>query len=294
MNDAKTIDDAIERIREAMPPHQFAKVMMTPAKGSSSRELFRDSCAMLRAGVSADVQRVILLARFNEYYRPIEDREIDNAIANASNAPSTGRRYPEAAPALWTSLTKNSVGCLERLKEMSTARNPGALTTGAVIDRLFKADDLICLCDAGMRSITETRAYFAGDEESFPFIVPSAMSARSGLTRSGKISPRTLANVGPRSHAVIEFDVGSLDEQAAVILHLVEVGPPLKMVVFSGGKSLHSWFETGPLTAEDTEKFLRYSALCGADTATFNPVQLVRNPNARRDILTQQTVQFLA
>jgi hypothetical protein len=279
---------------KVLPTHQLARIMEPPAKHTSARELFRDACAMKRAGITACDQEIVLRARFNNYYRPLDDREIANAIANANDTPSSGPRWPKANPDHLLEITRGCVGALDRLRVMSPVRNPGALTAGAVIDRLFKAEDLLCFGTSDHRAFTEPRGHFLGDEASYPLVVPNAMKAASGTTLSGRESPRTLSNVGPRDHAVVEFDSGSLDEQASILLHLASVGPTMRLVVFSGSKSLHGWFDVRSCPTDDVDKFLRYAAYAGADTATFNPVQFVRTPNAWRDDERRQVAEFLS
>jgi hypothetical protein len=102
-----------------------------------------------------------------------------------------------------------------------------------------------------------------------------------------------LANTGPLTYQVVEFDRGTLDEQAKIHLHLLHFAK-LRLVVFSGNKSLHGWYDVRSMGPEEITRFRRYVAALGADKATFTPCQLVRTPNARRDNGAIQTVLFLA
>lgn len=284
----------LEKLRLFMPEHQLARLMEAPKKHASSRELYRDACAMKRAGIPPAEQETVLRARFFNYYRPLQDREFENAIANADDTSTpTGPRWPKANVEQIEAITKGCSGALDQLREMSPTKNPGTLSTGVIVDRLFKPDDLLCFGTSGHLAFTAKRSWFAGTEDTYSLVVPNPMSAEMGTTLCGRKSPRTLSNVGPRANAVIEFDSGSLDEQAAILLHLKSVGPELRIVVFSGSKSLHGWFDVRHVDPADTDKFLRYAAYLGADTATFNPVQFVRTPNAWRDGGRQQTVEFL-
>lgn len=290
----KIPESILDKLRQ-MPRAQFERIMTPPEMHGSARELYRDACAMKRAGIPPADQETVLRARFFNYYRPMEDREFENAIANADDTQeSVTPRWPKANRGEIERITAGCAGALERLRQASPLKNPGDLTTGSIIDRLFGAGDLLCFGSANLQATTEPRAYFLEDEETYPLIVPNPMSARTGETKNGRPSVRSLSNVGPRIHAVIEFDWGSLDEQAAVILHLSTFGIPLLLVVFSGSKSLHAWFDVRDLPAEEVEKFLRYAAYLGADTATFNPVQFVRMPNAWRDDERKQTAQYLS
>ena len=277
-------------------------ILTPPALHKSSTELFRDACRMSRAGISDEVQEIVLRARFWNYYRVLEDREFTNAIANA-RARVEGvenseifRRYPRPNHDQRNEvLSKAPVHALEVLKEASPIRNPGLLPTGHVVDLIFGNEDpLLCLSTASKYATTERRSYFRGMEESYNFIVPSPMSARFGRTKGdGRMTVRSLDNVGPRMYVVIEFDSGTLDEQAGLVLHLSTFSHPLRMVVFSGGKSLHAWFDVRGVEDAQVQQFLRYAAWLGADTATFSPVQLVRTPNVEREPGRVQEVLYL-
>src|SRR4029453_4256898 len=123
------------------------------------------------------------------------------------------------------------------------------------------------------------------------FIVPSAMSARMGLTKEGKESVHTLSNTGARRFLVIEFDQGGVDEHAAVLLHLA-ASAPLVLVVHSGSKSLHGWFYCAGQIQERLERFMRYVVSLGADKATWTRSQFVRMPDGTRANGKRQTVFF--
>ena len=284
--------DLQEQLRLLLSEREFARIMAEPTPHNSGRELYRDACAMKRAGISAADQVRVLEARFAGYYKS-KHREIACAVENADDSTSRPPRFPKPNAEVIRKVTANAAGALDRLRAISPTKNPGTLATGAIIDRLFKPDDLLCFGSADHGATTDSRTFFRGDEGHYPFIVPSPMSAPMGTTQAGRPSPRTLSNVGPRAYAVIEFDTGTLDEQAEIILHLQQIGPPLQLVLFSGSKSLHAWFEVRFLGHDETEKFLRYAAYLGADTATFNPVQFVRTPNAWRDAERKQTVEYL-
>ena len=89
-------------------------------------------------------------------------------------------------------------------------------------------------------------------------IVPSPMTARTGRTQEGKVSEHTLENTGPRRFLVIEQDTGTVDEQAAVLLHLAEHAP-LALAVHSGSKSIHGWFYCEGKREERLRVFMRYA-----------------------------------
>ncbi|MFT5470267.1 MAG: hypothetical protein ACI8UO_005394 [Verrucomicrobiales bacterium] len=123
-------------------------------------------------------------------------------------------------------------------------------------------------------------------------IVPSPMTGPFGKRKSdGELSKHTLDNTGPRRFLVIEFDQGSLDEQAGLIWEL-GTRAPLIMVVFSGSKSLHAWFSCADVPETELRKFMNYAVTLGADKATWTRSQFVRMPNARRSNGNPQDALF--
>ena len=118
------------------------------------------------------------------------------------------------------------------------------------------------------------------------------MSAVTGLTKDGRDSKHTLANTGERRFLICEFDTGTPDEHAALLLHLGGFAP-LVCVVHSGGKSLHGWFFVAGQPESKIEKFFRYAVSLGADRATWTRSQFVRMPDGTRDNGKRQTVYFL-
>jgi hypothetical protein len=124
------------------------------------------------------------------------------------------------------------------------------------------------------------------------FIVPSPMTSVTGKTQQGKESNRSLSNVGPRKYLVVEFDRGTVTEQAVMIQWLGAYAP-LVLIVHSGGKSLHAWFNCEGQAEGRLREFYAYAARLGADPATFCPVQLVRLPAGRRDNGNFQQVHYL-
>src|SRR5207248_4956761 len=97
-----------------------------------------------------------------------------------------------------------------------------------------------------------------GRMSEFQLIVPNPMTALTGLNQSRQVSRRCLANTGARRFLVVEFDTGTLDEHAALLLHLAERAP-LAIVVFSGLKSLHGWFYCAGVAEERVSRFFRYA-----------------------------------
>ncbi len=117
------------------------------------------------------------------------------------------------------------------------------------------------------------------------------MSARTGRTKDGRISARTLENTGPRRFLIVEQDGGTPDEQAGILLHLAKKAP-LALAVFSGKKSIHGWFYCQGQPEERLKSFMQYAVSLGADPATWTRCQLVRMPDGTRDTGARQTIFY--
>jgi hypothetical protein len=165
--------------------------------------------------------------------------------------------------------------------------------TEEIIDRLFPGDPLLCCGWSQSAFNTRLRSQWRGQLTEMQFIVPSPMIASTGITKDGRQSAHTLANTGRRRFLVVEFDSGSVDEQAALLLHLATYGP-LVVAVHSGGKSLHGWFFVQDQPEEKVLKFFRYAVTLGADTATWLRSQFVRMPDGTRNNGVRHTVFFLS
>lgn len=164
-----------------------------------------------------------------------------------------------------------------------------------VVGLLFPGDPLICAGESvqtmSCGHLSEWGAAIAATQ----LIVPSPMTDRSGVNQQGDTSTRCLDNTGPRRFLVVEFDDLSIDEQAAIHVHLA-ARYPLALVVHSGGKSLHGWYFVAGRPEEELRAFMRYAVSLGADRHTWTPCQAVRTPGGiRRDkwqTCVQQVVYF--
>lgn len=292
MNDVEThtiaeLPEAIAQKLKLMPDWRQRLLHSAPVLHQSSKELFRDAVGMSEAGLTFDEQCAVLTLRFEGYYRRIEEREIENAVRSAMGMRNAdaGKRltYPDVNLELRQSAIADSqFSTVEDLKKASLVQTPGELRSSAILNRFFRPDELVCMASTKQASQTAIRSEFLGLERDLPFMVPNAMSALWALNSQNRPSVRCNNNVGPIRRVVVEFDSGSLDEQAALIGHLMKHGCVLDMVLFSGGKSLHSWINVETLGQADRDKLYRYAAALGADRAMFVPCQLCRTPNAIR------------
>jgi hypothetical protein len=163
--------------------------------------------------------------------------------------------------------------------------------TEAIIDVLFPGNPLLCVGKSNAVFATRSREEWRGKLSCQQFIVPSPMTSRKGRTQDGRQSEHTLENTGPRRFLVIEQDTGTVDEQAAVLLHLAERAP-MALAVHSGNKSLHGWFYCAGQSEDRLRRFMNYAVSLGADRATWTRSQFVRMPDGLRGDGKRQAVHY--
>ena len=163
--------------------------------------------------------------------------------------------------------------------------------TEEIIDVLFPGDPLLCAGRSSYKFATRSRSEWRGELSALQLVVPSPMTARRGRTQDGKESAHALSITGPRRFLVVEQDSGTIDEQAAVLVHLANRAP-LAVAVHSGSTSVHGWFYCVEQPEEKLHRFMRYAVSLGADRATWGRSQFVRMPDGIRNVGRRQRVFF--
>lgn len=206
--------------------------------------------------------------------------------------PAALQAWPKPNREQIEAIVRDGGGLADLWEASSTRIEDNAPHTEAVIDRLFPGNPLLCCGGSQSDFDTKLRGDWRGHLDRLQFIVPSPMSAPTGLTKGGRISKHTLANTGPRRFLICEFDQGAVDAHAALLLHLGKYAP-LVCAVHSAGKSLHGWFFVAGQPDVKVEKFFRYAVSIGADRATWTRSQFVRMPDGTRENGRRQTIYFL-
>ncbi len=184
-------------------------------------------------------------------------------------------------------------GGLADLWELSHPRiEDNAQHTEEIIDRLFPGNPLLCCGRSSQEFDTRPRDDWREKMSALALIVPSPMSAVTGTTKDGKESKHTLANTGARRFLICEFDTGTPDEHAALLLHLGTFAPLGMCGSFWRQITSRVVLRSGQPDAK-VEKFFRYAVSLGADRATWTRSQFVRMPDGTRDKGNRQTVFFL-
>jgi hypothetical protein len=231
---------------------------------------------------------------------PVKHGEIERAVERSkATAWKPGRAKQRVRHAAWPKVNAEQreaviafgLGLVD-LWEISPVRfEDNESHTERIIDALFPGDPLLCAGRSNFDFATRSRKEWQGELAALQLIVPTPMTARIGQTQEGKESAHALSITGPRRFLVIEQDGGTIDEQAAVLLHLAERAP-LAMAVHSGSKSIHGWFYCVGETEERLRGFMQCAVSLGADRATWTRSQFVRMPDGRRHDGAPQAVYF--
>lgn len=227
--------------------------------------------------------------------RVFQPGEVEQAVAKVYNTPPGKRRrcpktsklpcYKESA------VLKLAPFSADQLLEASPVRCQGLLSR-YYLDLLFPdRDGLLCVGLSKFEFRTDKLSEIP-DEYLIrsSFVVPSYMTARTGLTQEGKMSAHAKANTGARRFIVCDFDEPPSHYHARIIHDLARFRK-LVMALSSGGKSLHAWF---PACLErDDARFWDYAICLGADPALMrNHSSFVRMPAGLRDNGNRQQVLY--
>jgi hypothetical protein len=293
-----------------------------PRAGSGVyRWLFGQACRLREFGATPEEAETYIQASLDRHQpgRDVPERELDEAVRNAfevEDGRPNGPSWPQAkAENIKAIVESDRAFRLDRLKNCSPDQSLKSQTAEKAIDTLFPGNPLLCLAASQSQAQTFERDKWRGLEGRLQFIVPSPMTARSGLTQNGKQSARSLDNVGPRRFAVVEFDmtpqsefwgpliqrwekrgISIFDAQAALLINLAKnpgLRAPLACVVYSGNKSLQGWYYVSGFEDERVLPFFQRAVGLGADRATWTPCQLVRLPGGLRGNGRRQEVVYL-
>jgi hypothetical protein len=258
-----------------------------PVQGQTHWWLVKVACG-LRHTIDADSCFVFLRRCCDELvtHRVIPDDEIEDAVdfayeGNGNPKPgamSESIEWPEA-----------NFPLVERvLRETRPLFDPDTdtgLTARDVLPLLFHPTELVCVGPTTRSALVRSLNATLQDAGLQQFIVPNPMRGRSALNYRGKPSARCKNNTGPRRHLVVEFDSPTLTKPIqAVLLSKLSQFVPLKLVVDSGGKSLHGWFRVDHLGLRDQFRFFYVACLLGGDASRWDLCGWLRMPGGLRQV----------
>lgn len=234
--------------------------------------LFRVCCLLVEEGLDdEEIFYVLRVAANTIRDRHVPDREIQSALTYARSGNSHAPRWPHLNLPLRGEIERTA--CLGDLVQASPTF---PLCPRGALEALFPDDPLLCIGPRVDHFQTGHLSLWRNLERG-QFVVPNPMSAEAGETMEGKVSARTNANTGPRHYQVVEFDFGQFDTHAAILIHLRQYAP-LVMAVYSGGKSLHGWFDVRGWPEAAHIEFFAHAVELGADPKMWTPSQFSRMP----------------
>jgi hypothetical protein len=248
-----------------------------------------------------DTAEIIELLKAATAGEPVKRGEIERAVERSQatawrpgqpSSPVQTPAWPKVNAEQREAVTASGGGLVDLWEASQRRLDDNEPHTEQIIDVLFPGNPLLCAGRSHSSFDTRSREQWRGKLANLSVIVPNPMTARVGQTQDDKVSAHTLETTGPRRFLVIEQDVGTIDDQSAVLLHLAQQAP-LTVAVHSGSKSIHSWFYCAGQREERLRKFMRYAVSLGADPATWTRSQFVRIPDGRRDNGKRQAVFYL-
>jgi hypothetical protein len=230
-------------------------------------------------------------------HRPIKMSEVKRAISRAYGSELPVSHEPKRQRECWQpakTMTSKSKPGLKRISDdhlwyASPWIPDDGLTQEIILRELFPdPDQLVCVGKSAFKFKTAKLSEIK-DLENCQFIVPCYMTKRVGLTQDGKESEHCLDNCGERRFCVCDFDEPKSEDHPTIIWYIAKFYP-LIMVLRSGGKSLHAWFD---VSKDEEPEFWKLAIKMGADAALMrNRSSFVRMPMGKRDNGARQHVIY--
>ena len=205
--------------------------------------------------------------------RKLQNCEVENAVEYAYNQEVSGKRFVKSPTELDLPLIK-LVGERGDIGELRKRSETIPETPIEVLEGLFHPQDILFIGGDVFEGKSHALGVWAGEPlGDLQFITPNPLK--------NKEDGRKLMNVAKRSYIVFESDIeqmaGNWDMQAGVI-HKLESILRLRLVVWSGNKSLHAWYSCTGHPESTIHRFERMAVRLGADRASLRPSQMVRLP----------------
>jgi hypothetical protein len=300
------------RGQTATPARKFTVPIKKPVRRGEGLNdwLYRQAFRLAMEGATAESTARALHKLVGEETRPGElRRQVERAfhaargavgrVGNLGGKPP-GPAWPRRDDGLLVRFWQDHPATVDDLAAASPRQAPDHPLD--VLRELHDARDNELLClgltpTGGFKTLTlaqwEDRR---GEIPQWQMVVPNLMRAREAINFDGNPSQRCRNNScgeGGQRFLVIEYDLPpdaavvrelgarTVDVCAALILHKIGL-PRVRMVVHSGGKSLHCWITANGQTHEQIQRIYRVHCLFGGDWRGSLPEQQFRLPNGYR------------
>lgn len=222
--------------------------------------------------------------------RNLQTNEIENAVQYVYDQPSDmfqGEHFVKEQPSMDKDLIARvgEAGSIDELRSESSDI-PGIGIN--ILTKLYSDSDIIHIAeDVFMGKQKAIDQWTSMGLDKMQYICPNPLKKAE--------ESRVMMNIKERRYMVFESDIPELesnwDAQAGVINKLRTI-LDLKMVVWSGNKSLHAWFDCRNQAESQIHRFNNMAIKLGADQLTLRMTQLVRMPWGKRDNGKIQKVIF--
>ena len=299
-------------------PSSLVDLLNSPPPAGSGIHQWIASCAWkLCRLVSPEQAHELLAEAALACDREDPSREINGAIQSAllKQCPSRAKAQPWGKPRRgthpdpdWTSIASIAARGEGMKHLVNLSRDTQSRSCWEWLSLLFPGNPLLCLATNPKDARTRRLSQWIESGVTPSLIVPSPMCATMARNAEGKRSHRCLNNTGQRRYLVVEFDFKpdapdavptpagmilvrmaaespprtATDLCAALLLDLQRMGAPLVLVVHSGGKSLHGWFNVVGKNDDELKPFFHACRRLNADPATLVRCQPVRLPEGTR------------
>lgn len=270
----------------------LARMLANPPAPGENRHtwLFSVAAAFKARGADlADVQRRLEAAARDAGWM---DRlpEIARDIAKLRNTSAT------PSERVWMPQRSEEARAYALTAPPQFTTEPKDLGARDVLPMLFRAGEWVCMAQDQIHATTQRLEDVLPVADRMAFVVANPMRQPHGLNLEGQPSPRCLGNATTpwaRRYVVVEFDTGDTPEaQARLLSALHTPETPLTLAVFSGGKSLHGWFNVAGLPPAEKLRVFHRGVRLGADKSLWDPSKLVRMPGGLRDTDAVQSILY--
>ena len=269
----------------AISPLTLLRLQNLPSPGGTHLWLAQIAGGLKRRISAADCSRFLrAVCDRLVSHRHIDDREIDSAIsfAYSTTVCVSGRKMT------WPEQDICAVRKLLERKDIPALFDAGSdadVNSQTALAGLFLENELVCVGEDVRKAIIKpvTTWIAVAGLGSLTYVSPNPMLERFIKRSDGTIQIRCQANVSKRRWLVVECDSQELTHSdQARILSALSLLMPLKMVVDSGGKSLHGWFLVEGREWKEIVAFFYRACLLGADRTKFDESGWVRLPGGTR------------
>jgi hypothetical protein len=222
-------------------------------------------------------------------------RQVETAFNSSGNCEAKGPKGTHYEPGLWREIGIREASLADLWEASPVKWDDGEPHSEEIIDALFPGNPWLCCGQTTYAFETRRREDLRGLLSKLSFIVPNPAISKTGMTQGDDPheSEHCLSQFPVRKYVVFEFDAEpDKDIQASIILWLATKGRTLRLVVDSGNRSLHSWFDAAGVDEDTILLTFNNLVRLGVCPGTHLRSQFVRMPDGLRDNKKRQSTIY--